>query len=124
MTLDVLVVDDSSVMRAMIVRTLGMAGLPLGQIHQAANGIEATAVLHRHSIQLALIDVNMPLMGGEELVDRIRRDPRTARMAVVMVTTEEGTPRAERLKARGAAFVHKPFTPETLGETVRAITMH
>ena len=56
MALNVLVVDDSGVMRAMILRTLEMSGIDLGQVHQAANGREALAVLEEHWVDMALVD--------------------------------------------------------------------
>jgi len=122
MSLNILVVDDSSVMRAMIIKTLRLSGLPLGQIHQAGNGQEGLDVLSSNWIDLALIDINMPVMNGEEMIDRLRRNPETADLPVIVVSTESSETCIEMLQKKGAVFVHKPFTPETLRETIEKMT--
>ncbi|HEX30052.1 TPA: response regulator, partial [Candidatus Poribacteria bacterium] len=67
MPLNILVVDDSSVMRSIISRTLILSGLPLGRIYQAANGKEGLQILDRTWVDLILVDINMPVMNGEEM---------------------------------------------------------
>ena len=122
MTFNVLVVDDSAVMRAMVIKTLRLSGLPLGEIHQAGNGQEGLDQLEENWVDLALLDINMPVMDGETMVDRIRENPATRDLAIVIVSTESSDTRIERLRGKGAAFVHKPFTPETLREVVFQVT--
>lgn len=118
MALHVLVVDDSAVMRAMLVRTLRLSGLPLGTVHEAGNGVDALAILAAHPVDLALVDINMPVMNGEQLINHVRANPRLAGLVIVVVSTEGSETRIEALKARGVAFVHKPFTAEQVRATV------
>ena len=122
MAFNILVVDDSAVMRAMVIKALRLSGLPLGDVVQAGNGAEGLERLEEHWIDLALLDINMPVMDGETMVDRIRENPATRDLAIVMVSTESSDTRIERLRAKGAAFVHKPFTPETLRQVVFQVT--
>ena len=122
MAFNVLVVDDSSVMRAMIIRTLRLSGLSMGEIHEAANGQEGLQVLEHHWIDLALVDINMPVMTGEEMLDRVRQNPETADLRVVIISTEGSDTRIDILRRKGVGFVHKPFTPEILRETILRIT--
>lgn len=122
MSFNVLVVDDSTVMRAMIIRTLKMSGVPLGEIHQAGDGVEALGVLGDNWVDLALVDINMPVMNGEELIDRVRDNPELRDLAIIVVSTESSQTRIEKVQRQGARFVHKPFTPEELRETVVAVT--
>jgi two-component system chemotaxis response regulator CheY len=122
MSFNVLVVDDSTVMRAMIIRTLKMSGVPLGEIHQASHGAEALEVLRDNWVDLALVDINMPVMNGEELIDRVRDNPELRDLAIIVVSTESSETRIEKVQRQGARFVHKPFTPEELRETVVAVT--
>ena len=122
MQFNVLVVDDSAVMRAMIVRTLRVSGLPIGEVHHAADGAEALRRLREAWVDLMLLDINMPVMNGEEVLERLRADPETADLRVIVVSTEGSDARIERLAAAGAAFVRKPFAPETLRDTVLRIT--
>jgi two-component system chemotaxis response regulator CheY len=122
MALNVLVVDDSAVMRAMIIRTLRVSRLPVREIHEASNGREALALLDREWIDLALVDINMPEMTGEELIDRVRSLPTLSDLPLIVVSTEGSETRIARIRARGAAFVHKPFTPERLRDEIVRLT--
>ena len=122
MAFNILVVDDSAVMRSMIVRTLHMTGIPLGDVHQASNGREALAVLKNEWVDLALVDINMPVMNGEELIERVRQDPLTRDLAIIVVSTESSSARIERVLSHRAEFVHKPFTAESLRETILGVT--
>jgi two-component system, chemotaxis family, chemotaxis protein CheY len=118
MALNVLVVDDSAVMRSMLIRTLRLSGLPLTNVYQAGDGVAALATLAEHDVDLALVDINMPVMNGEQLIEQVRADGRLAGLAVVVVSTEGSETRISALKARGASFIHKPFTPEQVRSTV------
>jgi two-component system chemotaxis response regulator CheY len=114
MAVDILVVDDSGVMRAMVIKTLKLAGTPLGEIYQAANGQEGLDVLGDHWVDLVFADINMPVMNGEEMIDRIRDDPAWKDLPIVVISTEGSETRIESLHNKGAEFVHKPFTPEII----------
>lgn len=122
MALNILVVDDSAVMRAMVIRSLRLSRLPLGEVHQAGDGREALSLLESRWLDLALVDLNMPLMDGEELIERLRANPTTAGVAIVVVSTESSEARIRRLIDGGAGFVRKPFTPEILRREVLALT--
>ena len=117
----VLVVDDSAVMRAMIVRTLGLTGLPIGDIVQAEHGRRALECLAAQPVDLVLVDLNMPVMGGEELLVNLRANPATARIPAVVISSDSSAGRPRRLLELRAAFVRKPFTPESLAETVGCV---
>lgn len=114
MVLNILVVDDSSVMRMMIIKILHLSKLPLGELYEAANGAEALEVLKGACIDLALVDINMPVMDGEEMVNRLRENPETADLPVIIVSTDDSSAHKERLIQKKAGFVQKPFTPQTL----------
>ncbi len=118
MALNVLVVDDSSVMRGIIIKTLRLCGIPLGEIHQAGNGKEGLEVLEQNWIDLALVDINMPVMNGEEMIEKVRENPETRDLQVIVVSTESSETRIEMLQKKDIGFVHKPFSPEILRETI------
>jgi two-component system chemotaxis response regulator CheY len=122
MSINILIVDDSAVMRAMILKTMRMTDLPLGEIHQAANGQEGLDVLKQNWIDLVVADINMPVMNGEEMIDRMRENPDTKEIPIIIVSTEGSKKRIERLQHKGAMFIHKPFSPEIIRDTVRDIT--
>ncbi|MCF8143209.1 MAG: response regulator [Deltaproteobacteria bacterium] len=119
MAINLLVVDDSGVMRAMILKTMRMAGLELAEIHEAANGQEGLDLLENHWIDLAVVDINMPVMNGEEMIDRMNENPEMCAIPVVVISTEGSKARIESLQHKGATFIHKPFSAETIRDTVK-----
>ena len=122
MALNVLVVDDSAIMRTMIIKTLRISGLPLGEVYEAANGQEGLEKLSENWVDLALVDINMPVMNGEEMIDRVRQNPETSDLSIIVVSTESSDTRIDMLHKKGAEFVHKPFTPESLRQTIMGMT--
>ncbi len=118
MALNILVVEDSSVMRAIIIKTLRLSQLPLGEVHEANNGQEALKVLDGSWIDLVLVDINMPVMDGEEMINRLRQNPATVDLPIIVVSTEGSETRKESMMQKGAGFVHKPFTPEILRDAI------
>jgi two-component system, chemotaxis family, chemotaxis protein CheY len=118
MAMNVLLVDDSAVMRAMLAKALGMTGLPIGSVHQAANGADALELLARETVDLVLLDISMPVMRGDEMLGRLRALPGLAALPVIVVSSESSAQRVGEMRALGAAFIHKPFSPEQLRTVV------
>ena len=118
MALNILVVDDSKVMRSIIIKTLRRSQTELAEVYEAANGQEALKVLDGHWIDLALTDINMPVMDGGEMIDRLRQNPATANLPVIVVSTEGSETRKEAFRKKRVGFVHKPFTPESLTDAI------
>lgn len=122
MALNVLVVDDSAVMRSIIIKTLKMTDLPLGDIWEAGNGEEGLRLLNEKWIDLALIDIHMPVMDGEEMIRHLRKNPQYENLPVIVVSSESDPNKIEMMLKQGATFIHKPFKPETLKEVVIDMT--
>ncbi|OFX26329.1 MAG: two-component system response regulator [Anaeromyxobacter sp. RBG_16_69_14] len=119
MSYTILIADDSAIVRTMVKKAVSMAGLDVGQVHEAANGKEALAVLGRTWIDVVFADINMPEMTGTELVRHMKADPALASTPVVIVSSEQSQTRIDELKAWGArAYLKKPFRPEQFREVV------
>lgn len=119
MAFNILLVDDSLTVRAVIKKTLHLAGVEIGQIYEAGNGQEALAVLEANWIDLVFADLCMPVMDGEELVDHLQSSGALAELPVVIVSSAGSEPRIARLLEKGVRdFVHKPFTPERIRQVV------
>ena len=118
MAINVLVVDDSSVMRSMISKTMNMSGLELGEVSQAANGMEALGLLKEKWVDLVVADINMPVMNGEEMINRMMEDPDLKTIPILVVSTEASQARIESLMNKGARFIKKPFSPELIRNTI------
>jgi two-component system chemotaxis response regulator CheY len=123
MPVSVLVVDDSDVIRSMILKTLRLADVPVAAAYEASNGREALAVLEDNWVDVVLADINMPVMDGIEMLRRIRSSADLGKLPVIIVSTEGAAARVAELTEAGvSAYVSKPFTPEKIRDVVERVT--
>ena len=122
MDLNILIVDDSGVMRKILINLLKLSGLSMGRIAEAANGQEALQILAQGGIGLVLADIHMPVMDGIEMFERLRADPRHIALPFVFVSSDSSSTRIHTLLDQGAGFVHKPLSPELLLEAITQVT--
>jgi two-component system chemotaxis response regulator CheY len=122
MSRNVLIVDDSATIRQMIKKTMNIAGLDVGEVYEAANGIEALAQLADHDVAVVVVDINMPTMNGIQLLTRMKENARLKDMPIVIASTEGSRERIEQLREWGAAaYVRKPFQPEQLRDALQPL---
>ena len=115
MNCNVLIVDDSPILRAAIKKVARLAGFADDRIFEAGNGQEALETLETVWIDLVLLDLNMPVMDGEEFARRLRAHPDLGDVEVVVVSTEANRDRLERMRELGVKHtLRKPFQPEDL----------
>ena len=115
----VLIVDDSSVMRKIVERSLRQAGVNIAQVLEAGNGAEALGVVQRAKVDLILCDINMPVMDGLEFVKQLPAIENARAVPVVMITTEGSENHVVQALSSGArGYIRKPFTPEQVKEHV------
>ena len=93
-----------------------------GETLEAANGQEGLDLLAENWVDVVFADINMPVMGGEEMINRIRANPIWADLPIVVISTEGSKTRIESLRAKGTEFVHKPFAPEAVRDIVMQLT--
>jgi two-component system, chemotaxis family, chemotaxis protein CheY len=117
--LNLLIVDDSAMMRTMIKRAAGLTGVAIEHVYEAADGCQALKVLEEHEIDALFTDINMPVMTGIELLRQIAGRPRWQRMIRVIISTDGSE--ARRIEA-GALdvrlYVEKPFRPEVVRDVL------
>lgn len=119
MAYNILIVDDSSTVRSVLGKALGLSGIPLGGVFQAENGLAALGVLRKEWVDLVFVDVNMPVMGGLQLLREMKADDQLRDVPVIIVSTEGSATRIAELEAMGSkGFVRKPFTPESIKNTI------
>ena len=115
MSFNVLIVDDSRSMRAVIKKTISMSGFKMDQCVEAGNGREALDVLAKAWVDVIISDINMPEMDGLELLEELKKDGVLKAIPVIVISTEGSEKRirdAYDLGARG--FIKKPFLPEEI----------
>ena len=115
----ILIVDDSALTRKAISRIIEMIDLEFDEVVEACNGHEALEMLQEGSIDLVLADLNMPEMGGIEMIYHMASHEVTKHIPVIVISTESSTTRIEGLLANGAKnYLHKPFTPEQVKDVI------
>lgn len=114
-----LIVDDSSVMRKIVERSLRQAGLGLSQVLEAGNGAEGLAAVQKNKVDLILCDINMPVMDGLEFVKQLANLENGKDVPVVMITTEGSEGHVVQALSAGArGYIRKPFTADQVKEHV------
>ena len=114
-----LIVDDSSVMRKIVERSLRQAGVEMSAVLEAGNGAEALTLLSENRVDLILCDINMPVMDGLELVKQLPGVENAKGVPVVMITTEGSESHVVQALSAGArGYIRKPFTAEQVKEHV------
>ncbi len=119
MAVQALVVDDSSVMRKIVIKSLNEAKFCELEFIEAVDGADALEKLGQNPIDIAFVDWNMPNMTGIEFVREVRNIERREdrdKIPLVMVTSERTIAKIEEaLDEAGAdGFISKPFTVEEL----------
>lgn len=115
-----LIVDDSKVMRDMVAACLR----PLGDVSFdfAASGLEAIERLALANYQLVVLDLNMPDVGGIEVIEFIRQQSKLSKLPILVVTTRgDETSRTRVLEAGASGFLPKPFAPDQILADVRGL---
>jgi two-component system, chemotaxis family, chemotaxis protein CheY len=122
MAVNVLIVDDSLSMRAIIKKTIKVAGFEVGKFLEAEDGKKAMRVLVDEWVDILLTDINMPNMNGIELIGEMKKDEVLSLIPVVMVTTEGSEKRIKEAMEMGAkGYIMKPFLPEEIKEALSTI---
>jgi len=111
----ILVVDDSKVMRRLVMRAIRQAGYGDADIVEAENGAEAVEASRTQEIDCVLSDWNMPVMTGIEMIREMR--VQGDKVTVGFITSESSDEiKAEGLSAGASFFLSKPFSADELSE--------
>ncbi|AIW15501.1 response regulator [Vibrio europaeus] len=115
----ILAVDDSVSIRQMVSHTLRDAGY---DVETANDGRDALSKVTTSKFDVVISDVNMPNMGGFELVKALREKPQYKFIPILMLTTETSTDKKQQGKSAGATgWLVKPFNPDTLLKTLKRV---
>jgi two-component system, chemotaxis family, chemotaxis protein CheY len=117
----IMVVDDSSSIRALIASALNKEGYDVLEAEDGADALEKL-IDQANSVDMMITDLNMPRLDGIHLIERFRKIPGYRFIPVVMLTTESQEEKRREGKAAGAsAWLTKPFKPEQLLGLVRMV---
>ena len=115
----ILIVEDSIVQREMMTDLLKASGL---EVTHASDGAEALEAIHKAPPDLVVLDIVMPRMNGYELCRRLKSDPKTQNVPVVMCSSKgEEFDRYWGMKHGADAYIAKPFQSIELLGTVKQL---
>ncbi len=116
----VMVVEDSSTMRSLIVDTI--EDLTGYEAVEVKNGIEALKTLPTQKFDLIITDINMPNINGLEVVSFVKGHPEYKSIPMIIVSTEQGEKEIQKGLALGASeYLTKPFLPENLKKVIQKV---
>ena len=119
MAFNILVVDDSPIMRQVIKKTVRISGIDIGEIYEAGNGYEGLKQAKDNWIDLILTDINMPEMDGLTYITELKKDEVLNSIPVIVISTEGRDEIVKKALSLGAAdYITKPFRPEEIGRDV------
>ncbi len=119
MSYNILIVDDSKLVKTVITKTLELAKVPVNELHYASNGKKGLVALREKQVDLVFCDIHMPEMTGEEMIEVMQEDTVLKSIPVIVVSTEGSKERIEHLKAKGVKdIIRKPFTPGSIRNAV------
>jgi two-component system chemotaxis response regulator CheY len=122
MALNILVVDDSTAIRKILIRVLRQTKLAIGEIFEARDGLEALDIVRNHPLNLVLSDINMPNLDGLGLLAELKGTEQWRNLPVVMITTEGSEEKvSQAIRLGSAAYIRKPFTAEQIQEKIGAL---
>jgi len=115
----ILTVDDSRMMREMLLMVLNGAGF---NVVQAEDGQEGLSVLADAAPDVIITDINMPKLDGYGFIEGVRADERYRAVPILVLSTESSAEKKGRARDAGATgWIVKPFQAETLIEVVRRV---
>ncbi len=122
MGLRVLIVDDSSLIRSVLAKSLRLSGLELDEVFEAGDGRQAWDLLQAQEVDLIFSDLHMPEMDGVQLMHNLAEVGRLQRTPVIVISSDRSRERREELLALGVrAFLRKPFTPDSVRAEVTQV---
>lgn len=119
MSANVLVVEDSPPQREMITKILQESGMI---VQSASDGLEAMEMIQQNCPDVLVLDVVMPRMNGYELCRKLKADPKTEKVLVVMCSTKgEEFDKYWGMRQGADAYITKPFQPAELISTIKQL---
>ncbi len=118
----ILIVDDSRIMRNIVKNTLKALKFPEEIFLEAQDGRQAWELLEAHDVNLLLLDWNMPMLNGIDLVKKLRSVAKFQKLPIIMITSEAAKYSViEAVKAGVSDYLVKPVTEKGLEEKIRRV---
>jgi two-component system, chemotaxis family, chemotaxis protein CheY len=116
--LNILIVDDSMIMRRMVKRVIELTEVEIARVFEAANGREALAIIDANQIDALVTDLNMPEMSGPELLRTLAERPSQPPVRVIVSTDGSDARRKEAEELNVTRYLEKPLRPEVMRDVL------
>ena len=110
----ILIVEDCNVMQSVIKKTLSLIGISISRIDSAANGLLGLQQIEKQFYDMIIVDLNMPEMDGMEMINKLKKYPKTVDTSIIVVSADVQQWKREIFRREGIEFMQKPFKPEEL----------
>jgi two-component system, chemotaxis family, chemotaxis protein CheY len=121
MSIKILVVEDSSIMRGYISSSLKVSFTDMESV-EVNSGFEALKALPHHKFDIIITDINMPDINGLELISFIKKHPQYREIPIIIISTEKTSEDKKRGFALGVTeYISKPFSPEQLSAAIKKV---
>jgi len=118
----ILIADDSRVGRSYIERALTIGGVSQESLITAKNGQEAFEIIEKQGIEMLFLDINMPVLDGIQLVEKLHQNNKLASLKVIITSSLIDENRKTLLESKGVKhFLKKPFSPEALNSVYQLL---
>jgi chemosensory pili system protein ChpA (sensor histidine kinase/response regulator) len=112
-------VDDSITMRRVTQRLLERRG---AKVHTARDGLDAITVLQEHTVDIILLDIEMPRMDGYQFATHVRNDAKIKHLPIIMITSRSGEKhRAKAIEIGVNDYLSKPYQEGQLVAAIEAL---
>ena len=116
----ILIVEDSPTMRQLV--TFSLRAIPDLTVTEAVDGLDGLKKAQTGTFDLAIVDINMPLMDGLKLISLLRQDPKHRNIPIVIISTEGNNETKRRAEALGVnAYITKPILSGHVYKTVKSL---
>ena len=125
--MNLLIVDNSKIVRRVLTYTIKRyfekEGFKVLNLFEAEDGLIAMDVMKKEKIDIMLLDLNMPNMTGEEVLEAVRANKEWNKTRIIMATTEGSKASVLKMIKKGAnGYILKPFNEEAIYKTMNTIT--
>lgn len=116
--LNILIVEDCTVMQSVIKKTLSLIGVSISRIDSAMNGLLGLQMIEKQVYDIIMVDLNMPEMNGLEMIDKLKEWPGAADIPLIVVSADIQKMEHELFQTESVKFIQKPFKPEELRNSI------
>ena len=122
--MNILIVDDSPIIRTMLRRCVGLSGLQVKSVREAPDGEAAWDAFQEEPAEIIMCDIHMPRLDGIGFIQRLAQNDYLPRVKIIIISSDRSRERRLELESLGIdAYLTKAFTPEGVRQSLQGATI-